>query len=83
MLRVERSVRWVQTERDLQLVTAPVLLLWGSRDRYFPAHLMGRFTGRLPDVQAHVVEGCGHSLHDDCPQQTFRLLQPFLQRGDR
>lgn len=81
MLRVERSVRWTQTERDLHLVTAPVLLLWGSEDRYFPAHLIDRFTTRLPAAEAHVLHGCGHSLHDDCPEQTYALLTPFLARG--
>jgi hypothetical protein len=34
MLRVERSVRWADTEADLHLVRALVLLLWGSKDRY-------------------------------------------------
>jgi pimeloyl-ACP methyl ester carboxylesterase len=78
MLRVERSVRWADTERDLHLVTAPVLLLWGSEDRILPARLIDRFTARLPDVEPHVLRGCGHALHDDCPEQTYDWLLPFL-----
>jgi pimeloyl-ACP methyl ester carboxylesterase len=39
MLRVERSVSWAQTEADLHLVRAPVLLLWGNR-------LFGSMRGR-------------------------------------
>ncbi|WP_437656814.1 alpha/beta fold hydrolase [Sorangium sp. So ce1182] len=80
MLRIERSVTWAETERDLPLVRAPVLLLWGSQDRYFPVHLIDRFTAQLPAVEAHIVPGCGHSLHDDCPQATYSLLSPFLER---
>jgi pimeloyl-ACP methyl ester carboxylesterase len=82
MLRVERSVRWTATERDLRRVSAPVLLLWGSADRYFPVRLVDRFTARLPNVTAHIVPGGGHSLHDDRPDETYALLAPFLA-GDR
>ncbi|MEU7856990.1 alpha/beta hydrolase [Nonomuraea sp. NPDC049141] len=78
MLKVERSVRWTATERDLHLVRAPVLLLWGDQDRFLPVDLLHRFTDRLPAAEAHVLTGCGHSLHDDCPDQTYRRLTPFL-----
>ncbi|MGW6503411.1 alpha/beta fold hydrolase [Nonomuraea angiospora] len=79
MLRVERSVRWSDTERDLRLVDMPVLLLWGSEDRILPARLVGGFASRLPNAEAHVVPGGGHSLHDDCPDETYALLLPFLE----
>ena len=79
MLRVERSVSWVDTESDLHLVRAPMLLLWGSKDRYFPVRLIDRFITRLPTVEHHVLPDCGHLLHDDCPEQTYALLSPFLQ----
>jgi 4,5:9,10-diseco-3-hydroxy-5,9,17-trioxoandrosta-1(10),2-diene-4-oate hydrolase len=78
MLRVERSIRWTDTEQDLPLVTVPVLLLWGSEDKFFPVRLIERFVARLPTVDAHVVGGGGHSLHDDCSQETLALLAPFL-----
>jgi pimeloyl-ACP methyl ester carboxylesterase len=81
MLRVERSVTWADTERDLHLADVPVLLLWGDQDRYLPARLIERFTARLPQVDAHVLAGGGHSLHDDCPDQTYALLLPFLEAG--
>jgi pimeloyl-ACP methyl ester carboxylesterase len=52
--------------------------LWGDRDRYFPVRLMARFTSRLPDAEGHTLAGCGHSLHDDCPDQAYPLLTRFL-----
>jgi pimeloyl-ACP methyl ester carboxylesterase len=52
--------------------------LWGERDRYFPVRLLSRFTGRLRDVEAHTLARCGHSLHDDCPEQVYPLLTRFL-----
>ena len=78
LLRVERSVSWADTEAELPLVRAPVLLLWGEQDRYYPARLMKRFMARLPTVEPYLLTGCGHSLHDDCPEQTYPLLVPFL-----
>lgn len=78
LLRVERTVDWADTERDLPLVVSPVLILWGERDRYFPVRLLERFAGRLPDVRAQVLAGAGHSLHDDCPEQANPLLTTFL-----
>lgn len=80
MLRVERSVSWAETEADLHLVRAPVLLLWGNQDRYFPGRLIDRFVTRLPKAEHHVLSDCGHSLPDDCPEQTYVLLSEFLQR---
>jgi 4,5:9,10-diseco-3-hydroxy-5,9,17-trioxoandrosta-1(10),2-diene-4-oate hydrolase len=80
MLRVERSVSWGETEADLHLVRAPVLLLWGDQDRYFPVRLINRFVTRLPKAEHHVLSDCGHSLPDDCPEQTYVLLYAFLQR---
>ncbi|WP_312873113.1 alpha/beta fold hydrolase [Kibdelosporangium persicum] len=82
MLRVERSVQWRTTEQHLDLVEAPVLLMWGTDDRYFPVRLIERFTTRLPTVDAHVLPHGGHSLHDDLPEQTLALLTPFLTADD-
>ncbi|QYN33664.1 alpha/beta hydrolase [Pseudonocardia sp. DSM 110487] len=78
LLRVERGVRWSDTERDLDRVRCPTLILWGNRDRYFPVQLLARFTSRLPDLEAHTLAGCGHSLHDDCPDRVYPLLTRFL-----
>ena len=80
MLRVERSVSWAETEANLHLVRAPVLLLWGHDDRYFPVRLVDRFVTRLPTAEHHVLPDCGHSLADDCPEQTHALLSGFLQQ---
>jgi pimeloyl-ACP methyl ester carboxylesterase len=82
LLRVERAVRWADTERDLDRVRCPTLILWGERDRYFPARLLARFTSHLPHVEAHTLTGCGHSLHDDCPEQVYPGLTRFLTAND-
>jgi pimeloyl-ACP methyl ester carboxylesterase len=32
-------------------------------------------------VEHDVLSDCGHSVHDDCPEQTYALLSPFLQES--
>lgn len=48
LLRVEQTVRWADTERELDRVSCPTLILWGDRDRYFPVRLITRFTSTCP-----------------------------------
>jgi 4,5:9,10-diseco-3-hydroxy-5,9,17-trioxoandrosta-1(10),2-diene-4-oate hydrolase len=78
LLRVERAVRWTDTEQGLSQVTAPVMILWGAHDRIFAVEHLARFTDHLPDVRAHVLAGAGHSLHDDRPDLVYPLLINFL-----
>jgi 4,5:9,10-diseco-3-hydroxy-5,9,17-trioxoandrosta-1(10),2-diene-4-oate hydrolase len=78
MLRVERHVTWDRTERDLDRVTCPTLILWGDRDRYLPVRLLARFTTNLPHAETHTITGAGHSLHDDAPEYVDPLLDAFL-----
>ena len=78
LLATERSVTWAQTERDLRLVRCPTLIVWGERDRYFPARSIQRFTGHLPSADVQLVPGAGHSVHDDRPDEVTPRLVQFL-----
>lgn len=51
-----------------------------EKDRYSPVRLVDRFIARLPTVEHHVLPDFGHLLHDDCPEQAYSLLSPFLQQ---
>ncbi|GAA1580720.1 2-succinyl-6-hydroxy-2,4-cyclohexadiene-1-carboxy late synthase [Kribbella sancticallisti] len=83
LLRVERTVKWTATERDLGLVRSPVLIVWGARDRYFPVRLIDRFTSALPHVRTEVIADAGHSVHDDRPAQAVPLVRQFLTGTSR
>ncbi|MCO6006143.1 alpha/beta fold hydrolase [Actinoallomurus purpureus] len=78
ILRLQRRVRWADTERELSRIHAPVLLIWGAEDRYLPATLAGRFTRRLPQATVRILPGCGHSAHEDCPAQVNPALEEFI-----
>lgn len=78
MLRIERGVDWIRTEQDLATIRCPVLIVWGDRDRYLPVRLLDRFTTALPQARIQVVQGAGHSVHDDDPAGTYPALVAFL-----
>jgi pimeloyl-ACP methyl ester carboxylesterase len=63
-------------------VRCPTLILWGERDRYLPVGLLEKFSRRLPAAEIHTFPACGHSLHDDCPEQAYPLLNRFLMEED-
>jgi pimeloyl-ACP methyl ester carboxylesterase len=57
MLRVERSVSWVDTESDLPLVRAPMLLLWGQQGPLFPGAAHRPVHHPLADGRASCAAG--------------------------
>jgi pimeloyl-ACP methyl ester carboxylesterase len=77
LLRVERAVRWADTERDLDRMQCPTLILWGELDRYFPARLLTRFTSRLPDVEAHTLGGLRAFAPRRLPRAGVPALDPI------
>ncbi|MGH3245865.1 MAG: alpha/beta fold hydrolase, partial [Trebonia sp.] len=63
-----------------QMVTAPVLALWGEHG------FVGRHYGDVTEIwrgYASQVEGrslpCGHFLAEECPAQTAAALKEFLK----
>jgi pimeloyl-ACP methyl ester carboxylesterase len=56
----------------------PVLLIWGTADHIVPPANAEVFTARLPDARLELLDGCGHALTLDCPDQVRTLLEGFL-----
>lgn len=78
MWELQRNLDYRQTERRLPDVTAPTLVLWGADDRFdapWQARELGR---RIPDAEVHVLDDCGHNVHEDCPEASNRILVRFL-----
>ena len=58
----------------------PVLLLWGPEDRYVPVAAARRFMRELPGAELIVLEGVGHFVFDDAPEQASNAVVDFLLR---
>ncbi|MGH2588679.1 MAG: alpha/beta fold hydrolase [Dehalococcoidia bacterium] len=66
------------TLRRLPHITAPTLIIWGSDDQV-NALAMGEETHRLiPNSRLVVLDGCGHGVPTERPEEFSRLLLDFL-----
>jgi len=70
---------------DLDRLTArypdlavPTLLLWGGQDRVVPPWVGQRLERDLPDARLHVFDRCGHLLADELPDESWDVLESFL-----
>ena len=58
----------------LPAVATPTLLAWGSEDRIVPLEAGEMYAQLLPDARLEVVDGGGHWLELDRPDELARLV---------
>lgn len=74
---------WQRSEALAGLqVQQPALFLLGERDPVgrFEAPTLARMPGRVPRLEQHLLDGCGHWLQSECPERVNSLLLDFLAR---
>jgi pimeloyl-ACP methyl ester carboxylesterase len=86
--RYGRALRAVLREFDfkalegrLDSVQVATLLIWGERDRWVPAGLGRQFAAQLLRAAFLIVPHAGHSVQEEAPSETNRLLIRFLTQG--
>lgn len=63
----------------LDLFSLPWTIIWGSQDRSAPVDPLGYgLHAMYPNVPFHVVEGSGHQVQNDKPEECNRLLLDFF-----
>jgi pimeloyl-ACP methyl ester carboxylesterase len=78
------SARQIRPERLDQLTASyprleiPTLLLWGRHDRVVPPWVGQRLERELPNARLHVLEACGHLPAEELPDESWAVLQAFL-----
>lgn len=65
----------------LGTIAAPVLILWGRRDRILPVGQAIEAAGRIPGARLHIFERCGHMPNIEYPAEFNRLVLEFLDEG--
>ena len=60
-------------------VAAPVLVVWGERDRVFPVEHARDIARRFPAVRVEVLPGVGHWPHMEAPEAFNALALRFLR----
>lgn len=63
----------------LAMLTVPWCMIWGGADRSAPLDPLGHGMHQLfPDIPFHIVEGSGHQVQNDKPEECNRLLLEFF-----
>jgi pimeloyl-ACP methyl ester carboxylesterase len=61
----------------LEAIRAPVLLVWGERDRMVPSRGSRRIIEALPETSYQLFERCGHCPQIEEPDRFVDLLLGF------
>ena len=59
-------------------VAAPALVVWGRDDRIVPLECGERYTKALPDARLQIIEGAGHFVDMEKPEELARLVARFV-----
>ena len=68
------------SEKDACSISAPTLLLWGSRDKETPLYMCRRLNKLIKGSECVVMEGCGHFAYLEKADLTYRILRAFRRR---
>jgi pimeloyl-ACP methyl ester carboxylesterase len=60
-------------------VATPTLVVWGREDRIVPLECGERFAKALPNARLHVVEGAGHFVEMERPDELAQLVADFVK----
>ena len=66
---------------DLPRITAPTLVIGGTKDRFYPRDVLERTASGVADGRIHLFDGWGH-LRASGSGRTTRAMRDFLLEGD-
>jgi pimeloyl-ACP methyl ester carboxylesterase len=64
----------------LSAIRAPVLNLWGAKDRLLPATSAEDFRKHIPGAQVELIPNCGHIPQLERPAYTRRRIREFVEK---
>ena len=64
----------------LRDVEVPTVVVSGDQDRVISAHWNRRTAAAIPTATFELVEGCGHTPHEECPDALVAILGDLLDR---
>ena len=74
----QRGQRVSALERLYLAASMPTMLLWGSKDRVIPASHAVSAHAEMPGSRLEVIEGAGHFVQLEQPEQVSELILDFL-----
>ncbi len=70
----------LESRRSLRRIKAPVLVIWGEKDRLLRTELAEPDRYWVPDLQMERLPDAGHFVAEDRPEKVNALLLDFLRR---
>ena len=65
---------------DLSVIKMPVLFVCGSRDKKF-CDIARRLLVELDHGEINIIDGAGHAVHLECPDEFSELVLKFLEQN--
>lgn len=62
----------------LRSITVPTLVVAGASDRTIRPGISRKVAAAIPGADFQVLEGCGHTPHEECPQGVATAIAEFL-----
>ena len=62
----------------LELIEVPSLIVWGRQDKIVPVECGEIYNRVLKGSRLHVIDQCGHSPHNEQPQEFLEVALDFL-----
>jgi pimeloyl-ACP methyl ester carboxylesterase len=62
----------------LKEITIPILIIHGAQDEIVPVTDSTEAVKLCSQGQLHILEDCGHVPHEECPEESARLVTQFL-----
>lgn len=63
----------------LGAIRCPTLVVWGERDETLSPAMAEIFRRGIPDCRLRWLEGCGHNIPEERPEESASLILEFLQ----
>jgi pimeloyl-ACP methyl ester carboxylesterase len=75
---LDQGLLGADLQKTLPKLTAPTLLIWGSKDPIMPEEERRTLRDALPHAQVRVFEGLGHNPFWEDPKGVAAAINPFL-----
>ncbi len=59
-------------------IKVPTLIIWGEKDRVLSIENGQKLNQIIHSSQLQIVPQCGHVPQEECPEQTYKILEKFV-----
>ena len=63
---------------ELRAIETPVLILWGSEDKWHPSELQELYHSALKNAGYVIVRNTGHLLHEEKYDKVLELIKEYI-----